>query len=411
MKTLLIFLTASLTTSFADCVLPGLHSFVHRNGLPPVCGVVGTTGFITLNGDSRFSWSSLRVGPGEAMQSLQISGNYASSHVVRGPLAVSGILSSQGPLALFASQVTTAPTAQISAPKLVISALLPNSDADTDDFLLTDTPKTLTSKAEPGTTLPGIVENRGQLTATATDLTIIGRGVRNTGQINATSGTVNLVAAEKVAASRNQVTAKKATFGQPNEIFNGGRIEGVRVEMRALAQACFDDSCEYTIDYPIINAGTLRGSARQRGVTFDVSGANETPLHAQSIVENRRGSGTIITRDSRPILQNNPDYVKGGTFENNGRVIMPNDGDRPAVTPTRFPGSSNQRPSTPLLPPTSAAGVVLTTQATAAKATTATSSTRSTGTRGSNSTEEAPKRPKLRKPIVRGTFAGIPVKG
>jgi hypothetical protein len=186
--------------------------------------------------------------------------------------------------------------------------------------------------------------------------------------------------------------------------------------MRAVPPVCTDEDCTFVVSFPIVNQGRIAGTANSRGVVFDVSGGSDDSLSGTAVIENRLvpGSpgetGTIVTPDFLPLLANDPAYVKGGLLQTTRRQISPDDGDNPSVTPSRFQSQSNTgTPSTPLLPSTSAAGVVLRTQP--AKPTPLAASS---GTRGSTSASapqaEDPK--KRKKPVVvRGAFFGVPIQG
>jgi hypothetical protein len=414
-----IFLTSLFFTCYAgaDCVLPGLQKFAVQNGLAPECGLVGSQGYIALHGDTRFSWSSLRVGAGEQMSGLQITGSNASVHVVRGQIYVGGAITSQGPLAIFGAAISTAPTGSISAPELVVSAALPANDEDVDGYF-SNTTVVLETTPAADTNVPGLVSNQGVLKATVGNLTVLGGEIQNAGSqaaMVADGGTVRLVAADKMRASRAQVNALNARPGLGNVIYNKGTIRGFHVEMRSVPQSCFDEDC-FSINYVIVNQGKIKGTAKVKGVLFDVSGADDDVYHGAGVVENRDGqgdpteTGTLVTPDFQPLLDNHPDYVKGGILVTTTRQVQPNDGDDPQITPTRFNATNpaDKTVSVPLLPNTSAAGVILKTQPdhTSAQAGAA-------GTRGvtTATAEEDKKKSKRPKPIVvRGAFFGTAVR-
>jgi hypothetical protein len=428
-----LLLLSILTTTFpggaahGECVLPGLERFAIRNGMAPECGMVGTQGFISLHGDTRFSWSRLRVGPNEDMSSLQINGNFASVHVVRGEVFIAGPVSAQGSLALFGAQITTTPTGGISAPELVISAVLPANDEDVDGYFH-DTAADLETTSAPGASIPGLVDNKGRIEATQGNLTILGGRIQNApadpstgvaGLMAAPNGTVRLVAAERIRASRTQSIPLHGRPMLGNSITNGGTIHGLRVEMRAVPQSCPDEDC-FSLDVSIINEGKIKGTAIIRGVTFDVSGGTEDAFYGTGMIENRLDpnstakTGTIITPDFQPLLDNDPDYVRGGLLSTTTAQLRPDDGDNPSVTPSRFQPAQNNTSSVPLLPSTSAAGVILRAQPSQATST-ADASANSAGTRGpstSMATEDDPRKrtKRIRPTIIRGAFFGVPVR-
>jgi hypothetical protein len=412
MKILLSFFLLS-QIAHADCVLPGLVSFARQNGLDPHCHMVGTQGVISLQGDARFSWSRLKVGPSGDMTSLKITGNYNATHVVRGPVVIAGPVTAEGPLAIFSAQLTTEAGGSISAPEVVVSALLPTADEDADGYFSGQS-ITLNVVRSPDTAVPGTLTNHGKITATQGNLTLLGRSIQTDGTLLAAKGTVRLVAADKVSVTNTSATALHGQVALGNSIYNAGTIQGLKVEMRAVPRSCPNRNCTFLIDTPIINQGKIKGTAKLRGVTFDVSGGTEDGLHSRGQVEDRiepeksGKSGLIVTPDFRPLLANDPTYVVGGPLITSTKQVVPVDGDSPAVTPSRVPSSGTTPVSVPLLPPASAAGLVLRAQPSKVAAQGA-----AAGTRGNSTTasaEEAPARKKPARPVVRGAFFGVPVK-
>ncbi len=430
---LILLTAAAAATARADCTLPGLHhTTVAGGGGAPDC-LVDASGeaLITLRGDTRFTWTTLKVGPDHSMKSIDLRGGFGSVHYSTSAIDISGGVTADGPLSIVGPSLTIGFDGKVSAPSVLLSAHLPVRESDLD--ALFSRGAVGVAVAAPGEPDAGTVSSTGLIRATTGNITVLGRNIGNGGRIEAALGRAQLTAAEQASVTLRGATPTAARDPDGHLVLNTGTITGYTLELRALPPSCFFDpdndfeapNCVLRSYTPIINDGKLKALAPKAGIKLDTVQLEGTwPVDTRIELRDR----SVLVLADIPSLSD-PAQVTA-TLVRGGRVI-PNDGDNPTVAAVSKTTATPATGRLSLLPPLNTAYNSLAAQPASAPAALAENSTSTTDrTRGGTAAESSPVPKKRGKPgnakpappakagqlkpaapvIVHGTFFGIPIR-
>lgn len=304
--------------------LPGYAG--HSGASSPQCFLdAAGQGTLIVSSATRLNWNNLKVGGSSTLQGLSInSGGQPVVIVDSGNVNISGPLSATGRLGIFASNIFVGGGGSITAPTLLLSALSP---ASADAWLATGSTEVAES-TQPNT---GSVQNRGVVTASVGDLTVLGTTVQNEARfgdaavLESTHGALRITAAGRASLTPTSTTALAQSAVRTTTINNYGTMRGYTVHLNAVPR--------YVPGLPvsefiILNEGTV---ASRAGVNWDTRHPT-LPVTGQSAT----GPNSLIITPNSSTWQTSSLVHTVAHFD--GPVIEPSEDDVAArPTPIALP--------------------------------------------------------------------------
>lgn len=270
------------------------------------CISAGGNTQITLFADAELSWDGFNVPSTGSLDITSSGGIFASRHLVTGlgSARIAGPITADGPFTLVTpAGLSISTQGNINAPSILLSTL-----------------PALNRSTYEGTASSRQLINRGNLTATSGDLTLLGYQITNNGTLAAPSGKITLISSgsETISGPDFQRTPGKTPDHPLARTTNRGQIEAPIIE--------------------IYSEGFIQNGGRIAG--------DRISLEALGLVHNNTPGSVIIS----------PDLTLVPNVLLDGPVIDPNDGSNPGGVSTTlgFPdlasGSFSGTKKTKLLP-------------------------------------------------------------
>ncbi len=257
----------------------------------------GSQKTIRLDGPTKLQFQKFLLPKGETLNYISNkNGKHPSLNIVRGSIAqIDGTINADGPFYLISpAGIRVGTTGNVQAPSLLLSSLTPREETLGDGIVTTFK-----------STSNGRVQIDGQLTSTTDDGRIIVMGpvvnTSSTAKITAPRGRVQLIAAdtqEVTGTPNNGLTVSTGQLPGTGMVNQNGEINARQIHLVS--------------DGFVTNAGRLLGDTPDSIVT----------LTAPKITHETRPAELSLIRASRLVIE--------GKYDQQGRVILPNDGSNPA---------------------------------------------------------------------------------
>lgn len=399
MKALPIFLLLTAAAAADDCaLLPGspLITVDHPNPAAhlPSCLVNGSQTTITLQAPTLFDWQSFQVSAGSQLVIVSNAGaSFASFHNVTGsaPAVINGSVTADGAFTLqqaAGGQITVGDTGRITAPVITLTT---QRAADSLTYLRTGGGR---FDAVPAT--QPLLKVDGNLRATNGAIKLIGSRLVQVGQqgkLEAPGNKVSVFSGPNSTVQNGSIAAAEIADGGNNIVQHFGIARGFRVEMQAVPD--YDANlCElgFCGDQPGLYLG---GEITASQIKLDT-------VHpfAPAVQNETVGSLTAVSPNAGANFE-----IRTARFQPQ-TLSGPIDDDPPVIpAPVKLPGLETAVPATSQ--PLAVTYSHLKTGKPGAKPATTPGAGQAVAVRGT----AAKKTRSSAKPVVRGTFFGVPVKG